>query len=102
MRSIPASTSFFTVSAIAGPPDRTRCGAGALRRQPGVAIPKIGIIVCYPIVMIELIFILALLVSAAVASTQSERARGARSSRLRAPLVARPCCVPQRHAENMD
>ena len=34
---------------------------------------------CYPIVMIELIFILALFVSAAVASTQGEQARGART-----------------------
>jgi len=44
--------------------------------------------------MIELIFILALLVSTAVASTQSEEARGARSSRLRSPLAAPPCCFP--------
>src|SRR5262249_38597056 len=49
--------------------------------------------------MIELIFILALFVSASVASIQSEQARGARSSRLRSALVAPPCCFPQRPAE---
>src|SRR6266446_8573546 len=49
--------------------------------------------------MIELVFILALFVSAAVAYTRSERARRVRSSRLRFPLVAPPCCFPQRHAE---
>ena len=56
----------------------------------GVAIPEIAIIVCYPIVMIELIFILALFVSAAVAFTQSEWARGARSSSLRSALIEPP------------
>src|SRR6266481_5104352 len=59
-------------------------------------------IACYRVVMIELVFILALFVSAAAASTQSERARLGGSLRLRSPLVAPPCCFPQRHPENMD
>src|SRR5882724_5236677 len=52
--------------------------------------------------MIELIFILAVFVSAAVASTRSERARSTRSLGLRSPLVALPCQFPARHGENMD
>src|SRR6266851_3242813 len=44
--------------------------------------------------MIVLIFILAVFVSAAVASTQRERARRGRSLGLRFPLVALPCQFP--------
>src|SRR5262249_32233615 len=49
--------------------------------------------------MIEFIFILALFASAGVASTRSERARRERPSGLRSPLVAPPCCLPQRPAK---
>src|SRR5712691_12950020 len=51
--------------------------------------------------MIELVFILALFLSAAVASTRSERARRGRSSSLRCPLAALPCQFPARHRKNV-
>src|SRR5260370_27956247 len=64
-------------------------------------------------VMIELIFILAVSVSGAVAATQGQRVHSGRSLGLRHPLVALPCQFPAsplsrenrfpaRHCENAD